>query len=209
VFKHKQQEIGLNHMVIKNKDGSVFQVSKPNPLMDLQEWNNLILYNCQWKGHIVQDVKPKKPLPKIVEKPIEIPLVDTLTTEEPTYDDHVETKSKLENVSESLIPKIVRIHCLPANIITEKDNLYDEVRHRVEYGQKFAFEALVVEKEDLNIAFWTNQSLSKASIVYPSVYRKGNIKYGDYRWWKIESIEEKSGGYLVKAVASEIQPDFS
>jgi len=190
-------------MVIRNKDGSIYKLTTNNPLTFNQEWKNVILYNCTWKGEIVKDVKatPIQKLPKIEVREVEI---------EEQHDD-VQTICNLsrEGMTEKIIKNIVRVHCLPAEVKEEVDPLYEEVRENIVYGEKMAFEAIVVEREDLIIKLWTNYKSSKDSIIFPSVFVKGNIKFGDYRWWRIQEQEEKEGGFLITAIPSDVQPDFS
>lgn len=191
-------------MVIKNKDGSIFVLSKPNPLTRNQEWENLILYNCHWRGEVVPDVykKPlKMDLPKVELPSIEIP--------EPKSPEEVVVEVPKQGFSEKTLKNIVKVYCLPANVIIEKDELYDEERQTIQYGDKFAFEAVVIERGDLQIRLWTMHLLDRQSIIFPSVYVKGDINFGDYRWWKVNTIEEKSGGYIITAIPSDTQPDFS
>jgi hypothetical protein len=212
-------------MAIKNKDGTPFRLNRPNPITTMQEWQNMILYNCQWKGTVVPDAlqvkikkmgpitevrkaePPPEPAPELPKIEVKIEQIE----ETSQIHDGVTTASELNKsaIPASTIKNIVRVHCLPAEIKIEKDPLYDEEREILVYGEKFAFEAVIMERGDFAIRFWTNQMLSKQSIIFPSVFIKGEIKFGDYRWWKIDNQEEKAGGYIVTAVASEIQPDFS
>ncbi|MCK9458584.1 MAG: hypothetical protein M0R80_03010 [Proteobacteria bacterium] len=193
-------------MAIKNKDGSIYQLNKPNPLTDGQVWRDMVFYNCYWEGETVPDTTVKLPpkkfeLPKIAAKEME-----PLSKPEPVQPLPELDKSE---IPERVLKNIVSVYCLPAKIETEKDELYDEEREVVKYGEKFSFEAIMVERTDLYIKIWTRKILPTQSIIYPSVFVKGEIKFGDYRWWKVVEMEEKSGGYLVTSTPSELQPDFS
>ncbi len=200
-------------MAIKNKDGSIFSLNKPNPLTEGQIWRDMVFYNCYWKGEVVPDLTTKPPpkrfadLPKInitTELDAPEPIAPTLTLEKSeTYE------LNKKEIPEKVLKNIVRVHCLPARIETEKDELYDEEREVLTYGEKFSFEAIMIERTDFFIKLWTQTILTKQSIIYPSAFVKGDIKFGDYRWWKVMEIEEKSGGYIATSIPSELQPDFS
>jgi hypothetical protein len=43
-------------------------------------------------------------------------------------------------------------------------------------------------------------NISKESVIYP--------KTGEKRWWKIQEIEEKTGGWLMIALPSNYTPSF-
>lgn len=89
-----------------------------------------------------------------------------------------------EVVEEASVPFVektaekVRAWCLPAQIKEYTDPLYGEVRNRIEYGNKFNFELVIVEQNDIQLKFWTNStSLTKKSIIY-----------FDKRWWTISNV---------------------
>jgi hypothetical protein len=178
-------------MAIKNKDGSVFRLSCPNPLTAGQEqWDrDIVLHNLGWEEEIVDDttevnvIQPKPEL-KLPEKIVEEP----------------EDRTKLHN--------ILIMHCQPAKITQKKDDLYREVYTRVDYGDKLLFEAVVVNLDDLAIQFWTTYPITSGSIVYPSKYKDGRA-YGDHRWWKITKTIDYQNGFLAEGIMSQDHPDFS
>jgi hypothetical protein len=178
-------------MVIKNKDGSVYRLSSPNPLVKNQEkWekNNIILHNLNWEQKIIELNEPEEII--IEEKKEEIKKEEIKPKE---------NKPELKNV--------VLMHCLPAIIKITKDDLYNETRSKINYGEKFTFEGVVIERGDFSIQFWTNIDLAKNSIIYPTKYRDGT-PFGDFRWWSVNEIKDKSDGKLITAVISGYQPHF-
>ena len=196
--------------MIKNKDGKPYLLTSPNPLGKSQEvWKKdekFILYNFNWKKVLLElnDLIPSfsdpDPLPIVqVAEPviIEEPVIETPI---PEPDKKVKRKLNEEN--------IVIFHCQPASIRYVRDELYDEERPIVEYGEKFTFEGVVIERGDLSTLFWAGIEIPEKSVVFPSKYRTG-IKYGEHRWWKISKSKEKSGGYLHETIPSDYQPDFS
>ena len=211
-------------MVIKNKDGSIYRLKEPNPLVVDQEWDllesDLIFHNFDWASETLADdsttrpssnphvwdegfekvKKPEQPVEPVesVEQPVE-------SVEQPAEPEHpVEQPAK----QQSNLKNVVVMHCLPAVIRDREDELYGEVYKSIQYGEKFTFEGVVVERNDLYMRFWTNIQLSDGSVIYPSKYRDG-VKFGEHRWWRVNQIMEKSGGYLTQVVISDYHPDFS
>jgi len=212
-------------MVIKNKDGSVYKLKGPNPLMEDQAfWNdleNFTLHNTEWKKTVFGDdgeliprdsnfqvnsaspvVEPEieKPKPK---PPNEVKLPPIHDSQVDAVELKNEPKEKPKNNNEfPTIKNKVVIHCLPALIKEHFDDFYGEHYNKISYGDKFSFEAVIVENEDLSMTFWTTtEEVTPASVIYPQVKEK--------RWWRVQTKIEKSGGYLIYAVVSDIQPDFS
>ncbi len=101
-------------------------------------------------------------------------------------------------------------HYLPVVLRTHKDDLYfGEEYTRVKYGEKVKIGGIMLDHSDLLIKFWTDtKGISEKSIVFPCEYTDGT-PYRGFRWWKVKSVEEKEPGWIVEAMASEIQPDFS
>lgn len=83
------------------------------------------------------------------------------------------------------------------------DDLYGNVYQTTQYGDKFIFDAVVVDESDLQLQFWCVRPITINSIVY----RK--IREGGERWWRIKDIEPKTGGFLAVAIISDTNPDFS
>ena len=202
--------------MIKKKDGTVYRLNSPNPLVSDQEFwsekDKFIIHNFDWEKTLTElgDFMPSFPLQKpsteVIEpetevKPIE-PEVEPIEPE-PETDSEVDTKEK-----PLYLKNVVVIHCQPVITREHKDDLYDESYTKTQYGEKFTFEGIIIQREDFMILFWTNVELTKNSILYPSKYRDG-VKFGDYRWWKVNDMREKSGGYVVQAVVSDYQPDFT
>ena len=199
--------------MIKNKDGTVYRLNTPNPLVSDQEFwaekDKFIVHNFNWDKVLTElgDFLPSFPLqkPDLLEpkvKPELEPEIEELEIEE----EEVEEEPKKEEPL--YLKNVVVIHCQPAIVKEHKDELYDESYTKTQYGEKFTFEGIMIQREDFMILFWTNLKLTKNSILYPSKYRDG-VKFGDYRWWKVNDMREKSGGFVVQAVVSDYQPDFT
>jgi len=191
-------------MSIRKKDGSVYTLKKPNPLVKKQKmWadffdGNLILHNFNWDEQISEKAIEKSP-----------PLNSVAVIEEkPVFasNDIIQEIESVPNIEE-VVPE-ENTPVANAELKIKKDNLYGDSWGTVQYGKKFIFEAVVVEREDLQFTFWTNKKLLKGSIVYPIKYKDGS-SFGDYRWWKVAEFSEIENGYLIKTNMSSHHPDFS
>lgn len=220
-------------MAIRKKDGNLYVLEGPNPIVDQQvAWDpdGLVFHNFSWDdiNFVNERQKPKKRrtqeevvahTPAVPSKS-EVPK-KTEPPEEPQPEKNEQTK--LEDGREFDLPYIkykVLCYCLPATIKTHVDKLYGESWQRIIYGKKFIFPCVMMESNDITLQFWTsdprNQVLEQ-SIVYPFTYEVHNkgtdsydrVPYDEYRWWKVSSRESKEGGWLVSCVPSQDQPDFS
>lgn len=200
-----------------------------------QDWSlskeELIFHNMDWKTTTEVDSASEKAIEtdlniqdqlddlnqffdvsneKATKEPPFIENIEKVIVETPP--ESVDVKAKLPNLK-----NIVWIYCLPCEQKENTDNFYGDSYTRISYGKKFVFEAIIIETTDLYIKFWTTAkpAVSKGSIIFPWVEKpceENNFQktpLGEYRWWKVDNFFEKSGGYLVDAVVSDVQPDFS
>lgn len=164
----------------------------------------------------VREIEPA-PTPKpepVVEKQVSQP--KTRQRLMPELDQPKEAVEALESLEE-FVPKkhdevdakhIVIFHCQPAVIRDSTDELYGEEYRTIKRGDKFSFEGVITELDDMRMSFWTNIQLGEASVVFPSKDRRGR-SIGQYRWWAVKSSEEHMGGFLHHCMFSDYQPDFS
>lgn len=228
-------------MPIRDKEGKVYKLRGPNPLMNDQalDWDKtkLILHNFSWDSEIAKDpVSPEEKFKKehpqidIAEeldlrpnsewippfefvnelkdtKPVEVALEEVLVTSELNSPMLLpkEPPNKEFNVS-SQVARIfsergMEFHCSPVVQITMKDDLYGTEYTMNRYGDKFVFDGVVVEENDLELVYWCVKAMTKGSVIMP--------RKKESRWWRIEEIESKTGGFLVKALPSDVNPNFS
>lgn len=192
-------------MPIKNKDGTVYRLSSPNPLMipqDKWEKADVVLHNMDWDDHLMEDYTMQEP-------------VDDQESHEPEVG-FIEPPKKIET---PVVPKLVArkgpdprkiliFHCQPATIRKHQDELYGETRQTIQYGEKFKFEAVMVNRSDFGIQIWASVELSEGSVIYPSMYKSGD-KAKEYAWYKVSGSKPHAGGFLIDTVLSNYQPDFS
>jgi len=210
-------------MAILTKEGKVYILEGPNPLVEKQvSWDKskLVFHNFHWdeilhKGRAER--KEKKADPEPPTKPI------PTNQAPPPAAEPAAPETKNDDRREFDLPFIkykVLCHCLPAKVEKRADALYGETWTRVNYDTKFVFPCVMMSSTDLSIEFWTSdpkQQISDKSVVYPFTYEVYNqqtesydrVPYDDYRWWRVNSKESKEGGWLFTAVPSDLQPDFS
>jgi len=209
-------------MALYNKDGTVYKLEGPNPVMkDQQFWSDYTVHNMNWKKEIHKDQKAKVVFPpkKEVKTQSEsfVEELEASRVEEQKLQqtpDLVHPEPAPAQPTSVVVPKqevlhelageeeITKtfIHCLPAVIVQKKDSLYGDVSSRVQYKNKTSFEAVILNQTDMSIEMWSQAVFEKGSILYP--------KNGDKRWWKIHNYYPKLGGHVIQAVPSQDQPYF-
>lgn len=219
-------------MVIRRKDGNVYVLEGPNPMVEQQvawEPSGLVFHNFLWDEVTFSQLRSRnkpqetKPEPRPTEPPEKnqtpqstVPPVPVHAPEEGPHDTTEETR-------EFDLPYIkykVLCYCLPAKTKVHNDKLYGESWQKTTYGKKFVFPCIVIQSSDISFEFWTSDprsQIEEKSIIYPFSYEVHNVAtdsydrvpYDEYRWWKISSRTEKEGGWLFGCVPSETHPDFS
>lgn len=211
-------------MAIFTKDGKVYVVDGPNPLVEKQvswEPSKIVLHNFGWDEVRAHNKRAETE-----------PISEPHNNQTSQVDYQIQAIEQPEEKPESAdakerkefdLPYIkykVLCHCLPAKVQEKRDDLYGESWMRISYGSKFVFPCVVISSTDLSFEFWTSDprnQISEKSVIYPFSYEVHNkdtdahdrVPYDDYRWWKVSSKEAKEGGWLFTSVPSEHQPDFS
>lgn len=222
-------------MAIFTKDGKVYVVEGPNPLVKTQaSWDpsKLVFHNFSWDD-ITQEAsrttrqrirRPEPPAPApsipVVEVQREEIPAEPAPPQPPAEPAAEETDEGERPFDLPYIKYKVLCHCLPARLEQRTDSLYGDSWGRVKYGAKFVFPCVVTASSDLSLEFWTSDprgQIAERSIVYPFSYEVHNretdaydrVPYDDYRWWRVLSKEQKEGGWVFTANPSDFQPDFS
>lgn len=201
-----------------DKNGKPYKLfSAPNPLVTEQvrlPENELVFHNFKTKPKIVNlNIKKneiiEKPIVSIVEKPIEPSIVEEPKIsvneppieieQEPVKESIIEIEVADEPLIDPEIPQegIVLVHCHPVVEKEVKDDFYGEVRIKTSFGNKFVFEAYIVEFNDIEICLYTKQkNIKVGSILYPSKYKDGD-RLDMLRWWKVTSIKQQDDEFLI------------
>lgn len=199
-------------------DGTIYQLSKPNPLMKNQEFlseETVIFHNMDKKNTEIESTENKSVAPKreipIEEEQIEVASPPVLKKEDPHVPPPTKKPEQVKAASSSSgsDPQLTVYHCLPSYLEEYIDELYGEKHISVKYGEKFLFEGIEISDNGIQYMFKTTKEVSTGSIVYPS-YRKhfrGNqIKKN---WWQVSEVSERDGMYYHQCILSRINPDFS
>lgn len=203
-------------MTLYNKDGTVYKLDGPNPIMKTQDfWEEFSVHNMKWKTEVHKDkggqnvsYAPKKE-PKTQSEVFLDELessknvnLDTSTVNEKKKEEEKKEPSHISASTQSAEAGIEKtfVHCLPASIKEKKDSLYGDVSLRISYGNKTSFEAVILNQGDMTIEMWSEAFFEKGSILYP--------RNGDKRWWKVQEVYPKLGGYVIRSVPSQDQPYF-
>jgi len=218
-------------MALKNKDGTVYQLNRPNPITKEQDFwetdeSKYVLHNCDWTPDMVAGEEAARPLKSDFHVPDEVAVAEEPARKaEPVFEipqqmdipsppveskPPVQEEPKKRSIPDSVLKNSMIFWCLPHTSEIKTDGLYEESYGVGRFGKKFTFEGVMVERGDLAIRFWTTvKQVTKGSIVYPSRYTHRNEECKDYRWWKVQGVMPKSTGWLIYAVLSDITPDFS
>ena len=206
-------------MAIKNKDGSVYTLRGPNPLMETQEfWDHhrIELINFHVDGQqTIKDEKRLRYYEDVVDIKEELNLEENRVipakefiqeiqqTPVAIVEPVVEQPPVVEKqpIPRSISKRVVGIHCVPVVETSVTDELYGETRKRRSYGQKYLMEGIPMTENDFIFQFWSSKEIVPGSVVYPQTQSK--------RWWRVQSVAPKSDGFVMSCIASDVNPDFS
>ena len=193
-----KKEVGLT---IKRKDGTIFRLRGPNPIMDEQEiWNgkDFKLHNFDSDEEHVQMAPKIKFEGMNFENLTEIePEEITVEIKETPVPPEVKPKQPRPPKSRNLI----KVYCLPASFEQVTDSVYGDVKTTLSYGEQFQFECELVSADDLTCVVKTNLTgVEKQSIIFFPAER---------RWWKVVGVEHNNNGLFLTCMPSDIQPSFT
>lgn len=191
-------------MTLRNKDGSIYKLKGPNPIMKDQDvWEEFITHNMHWKEEVIKDenkttieevLPPKDDFLEQLKQTKEIKPALAITPETKPQEIKQEIKPAVKKLDKTFI------HCLPVSFKEVKDDLYGEIYKKMQYENPTSFEGVILQQEDLSLKLWTDYELLIGSIIYPKTKSK--------RWWKVQSKEIKSEGAIFIAAPSDFQPSF-
>lgn len=181
--------------MIKTKEGGIFQLQKPNPIMKNQEfWDDYVLHNFNEEPSAIEEPKKKyQNIKEIEPQEIKVPIKET-----PMEKPKEKPKKKKEEPKE---PTKTLLYCMPAITIIKHDKLYGEDRIVPGYGPQFTLESIIIEVDDLTCRLWvsTNKTVENSILYMPKTIR----------WWRVEKITDDNNGYIITCNPSNIQPSFA
>jgi len=222
-------------MAIKNKEGKVYKLRGPNPIMkDQNKWDidKLKFENMGWNSEIVTD--ERNPIQKfktdfnVVDIGEELGLVEAPEAstavvkpqefikevqEEPVaVPEPVEAKPEEDQVVLNVDPQLAKIikergvEYYCAPVIGKKEHV-DDLYDNSYFTVQYGTKFVfdAVVVEESDLEL---QFWCVRPVTVDSiVFRK--VKMKGQRWWRIVDIEPKTGGYLCRAITSDTNPDFS
>lgn len=191
-------------MAIFNKDGKVYVLEGPNPLVEKQvswDFSKLLFHNFNWDEVTSAEKLPRRPITSQVaaeqnkEPANEVFLShNTKRSEEEAVPAKKEMTSSQDAAIEEPPPEPkefdlphikhkVLSYCLPAKVHNKTDKFYGESWMRITYGEKIIFPSVMVESTDLQIQFWSsdpNGKITEKSVIYPFAYEIYNKETDSY-----------------------------
>jgi hypothetical protein len=184
-------------MPILNKDGTVYRLRGPHPLLkDQRRWDHdaIVLHNFGLIGTRSISVSNVSSVTKEEDQVI----LKAAVSEPPVI---TTPPTPIEKISTPQ-PQGIKIHCLPGVLTVHRDDLYGEEYTTIKYGNKFEFDANMVNKSDLSLILWTaHKTVAEGSILYPQT--------GHARWWRVTRVEPQGVGIVVTCIPSDEQPSFN
>lgn len=181
-------------MSIKNKDGSVYKLRGPNPVMEQQNlWKDdekVIIHNIDPEEITGEDKSRKeRHIPSPYDIIVQQPTAEEIVVKEPPK---VVEKVSKEN-------KLVA-WCLPAIIKQEIDPVYGDIKRSTVWGNKFSFETVLLNRSAIGVELWAPlESLERSSIIYLWEQRE---------WWSVNSTEIHKNGIIISCLPSDQHPSF-
>lgn len=199
-------------MAIYRKDGSVFKLDGPNPLLAEQDqWDNFVVHNKKGLGKkiiisnkgIIEEEKHKEVLGDGNIARLDDPVIEVPKKEVFSY----ESSNIPRTTTTTPVPKVGKkpISCR-ANIVPTRykniiDDLYGDVITRVLYLDPIETDIYPIGYSGTEAKFFCLFDLEKESIIYPQNNEK--------RWWKVINTEKYSDGYMINCIMSQKTPSFT
>jgi len=219
-------------MAIRNKDGTVYRLSAPNPVMNTQElWKEYQIHNMEWDTEKIEEVEfiqkndePQyqddfisnldKAKEEINEKE-EIKPKEEIKAKEEKFDYISEGESKVEGFSRKSIIKPD-----PKDDDEEQDVIKKvfihclpaKIRERKDslYGDSYKTVQYDAPTSFEGVVLRQEDLFIDVWVDFDGIgigsilYPKENFK----RWWRVQEKMKKAGGWILTAVPSSFQPSF-
>ena len=190
-------------MPIRNPDGSLFTLDKPNPALlsqgiwdDVQviqnfDYEELSYIPSRWRMRPTT-VPPPTPVQTEAPPPQSPPPPTVVVEEAPPARIEFKPTDRRRLVC----------HVLPVEVLVTTDPLYGETQRRQAYGTQFTMEVEFRDSNDFSCLLWTNsiKELRIGSIIFVSE---------DRQWWQVRRVSEEDGGLLIECMVSSQNPSFA
>ena len=183
-------------MAIRNRDGSIYEISKPNPIRRSQnDWNmeNVVLWNMK---NLNDSDRPSK-----YETPVKLP--GPSKKKESSLDRTSSNTLMNANAAQQKANDDQTVECFAVSYERNGriDSLYGDRSSSYRFYDQKTFHVHVIRDTDLSFQFTTKETLELNTIIFP--------KDQSSRWYKIDQIDTEDGTRTVLAVPSDITPTFS
>jgi hypothetical protein len=194
-------------MTLRKSDGTPYRLNRTNPFMMNQEiWNgDFTLHNFKFKELVVPDTGQTdyRSLEQVSFVDELAEAVQDITKDLPPVESvKVETPPpKVTSVLKHSPNKVV-IYCLPGVVKKVKDELYGDMKTKIDYtGEPFTFEGIILLGDDISLTIWCpTDQVTVGSVLYP--------QNGDKRWWRVSSVKPNTDGWMLEMGISDFQPRF-
>ena len=222
-------------MALYNKDGTLYRLQGPNPIMKTQVmWTNFVLHNMKWDSEKSEDLNPIVPSPppiKVSESFIselevvqpEIKVVESASDLPPVESKSQEIKvieNKPETPSIEIAPKPPVQKTESTKVARQDDDIEKTFIH--------VLPATIKNKKDhlYGDSYQTIQYLKPTSFegvilehddIFFKVwtdtnqFQEGSVLYPKMqikRWWRVQEVISQAGGYILICMPSDYQPSF-
>lgn len=219
-------------MALKNKDGTIYKLSSPNPVMKKQEiWSSFTLHNMKWKTERYKDLMELKPA----------------TSDFKIREDFVSEliNTKPPEVIAPVQPKVLETKVEPKREVIKETQVYEAKKEAIKIQEpQINFDLDIdLEAEKVFIHCLPAVIKMKHDKLYDEVYK--TIQYGQptsfegiilvqgdinmtvwtdviqigegsvlypktnfKRWWKVDDKTAKARGWLLTCSPSDYMPSF-
>lgn len=225
-------------MAIKDRDGNVYKLRGPNPLVkDMSDWNKdavKLINHYGSKEEVVQD--SRNPIKAAKENIVDISN-ELQLYQGPEKSKPVPAAQFIEEIAEPVTETTNTVESIPVQTTSEPDSVTIHVDEKIgkilkERGTEFYCAPVIGQKvwkdELYGTSYTTNKYGTKfifdgiiigqsdleiqfwcmRDLCKDSIILRKNQQGGE-RWWRVSQTESKSGGLLCKAIISDLNPDFS
>ena len=216
-------------MSIKNPDGSIFQLKKPNPLLKQQDMaddvcvaHNLNIFTEEVTVKYKQKKKPVAPNGAVIGTPEYGPAIPEQPTatapaqdikpmppprvaeqeavlSQPEPEPADEEDDKYMEEDDEAMQDVVSCWCHPAEYRKHVDPLYGETRKTPAWGDKFMFDGTVLQNSEMAFIIWAQVKITPPSIIFIRAHR---------RWWRVTEVQPHDGGYAMTCRPSDVRTSF-
>jgi hypothetical protein len=224
-------------MAITDKEGNVYKLRGPNPLMkdQKQDWDRkkLEFINMGWENEIIEDAR--NPVEKfktdfnvvdIGEQLGLVPNEETKTVPARKFVEEIAKPEPIEQVAIVTPPKeepkeevVLNVPPQLASILKQRGveyycapavgkNLHTDDLYGESYYTMQYGNQFVFDAVVIDMSDLELQFWCVKPITIESIIFPKTKEKGQ-RWWRIKDVEPKTGGYLCNAITSDTNPDFS